>query len=138
MCHNKGSGKIRIRHPINEMRRGSLKPRDCFGTGITRSPLSVQVRVLCLPKTPSVLFKDCLLVHVTNVASLSSTGPWQYTPCWQSLADTCRSIFRTLRGYYCPQICPKFLRRERAFIWTAGNWNDPGYYALTVAPIEFR
>jgi hypothetical protein len=42
------------------------------------------------------------------------------------------------QGYYSPQICPKFLSRERAFIWTAGNWNDPKYYLLTVVPIEFR
>lgn len=42
------------------------------------------------------------------------------------------------QGYYSPQICPKFLSRDRAFIWTAGNWNDPRYYRLTVVPIEFR
>src|SRR5262249_40438331 len=28
-----------------------------------------------------------------------SSDHWQYTPCRQSLADPCRSIFRTLREY---------------------------------------
>jgi hypothetical protein len=42
------------------------------------------------------------------------------------------------QGYYSPQICPKFLSKDRADIWTAGNWNDPKYYRLTIIPIEFR
>jgi hypothetical protein len=42
------------------------------------------------------------------------------------------------QGYYSPQVCPRFLSRDRGFVWTAGNWNDPRYYRLTVIPIEFR
>jgi hypothetical protein len=37
-------------------------------------------------------------------------------------------------GYYCPQICPKFLTADRAYIWTAGNWNDPRAYKLHIVP----
>lgn len=40
-------------------------------------------------------------------------------------------------GYYCPQICPKFLTQNRAYIWTAGNWNDPRFYKLHIVPINF-
>jgi hypothetical protein len=39
-------------------------------------------------------------------------------------------------GYYCPQICPKFLTGERAYIWTAGNWNDKASYKLHIVPAK--
>src|ERR1700739_3590850 len=42
------------------------------------------------------------------------------------------------QGFYSPQICPKFLRGDRAYIFTAGNWNGPKYYNLTVIPLEIR
>ena len=43
----------------------------------------------------------------------------------------------TPQGYYSPQICPKLLSAKRAVIWTAGNWNEPKYYKLTVLPLAF-
>jgi hypothetical protein len=42
------------------------------------------------------------------------------------------------QGFYSPQICPKFLSRDRAYIFTAGNWNEPKYYRLTVIPLQMR
>jgi hypothetical protein len=42
------------------------------------------------------------------------------------------------QGYYSPEICPKFQSKERVFVFTAGNWDDPKDYRLTVVPIEFR
>ncbi len=42
------------------------------------------------------------------------------------------------QGYYSPQVCPKFLSRDRGYIWTAGNWNEPRDYRLTVVPVQFR
>ncbi len=41
-------------------------------------------------------------------------------------------------GYYCPQVCPKFLTGDLAYIWTAGNWNDPHAYKLHVVPATLR
>jgi hypothetical protein len=40
------------------------------------------------------------------------------------------------QGFYCPQICPKFVSADRVYVWTAGNWNDPKCYQLTVVPAD--
>lgn len=40
-------------------------------------------------------------------------------------------------GFYCPQICPKFLTPQQAYIWTAGNWNDKDAYRLHIVPTTF-
>ena len=40
------------------------------------------------------------------------------------------------QGFYCPQICPKFVSADRVYVLTAGNWNDPRYYQLTVVPAD--
>ena len=40
------------------------------------------------------------------------------------------------QGFYSPQICPKFLSAHRAYILTAGNWNEPQYYRLTIVPAD--
>lgn len=42
------------------------------------------------------------------------------------------------QGYYSPEICPNFQTKERIFVFTAGNWNDPKVYRLTVVPVELR
>ena len=41
------------------------------------------------------------------------------------------------QGYYSPQIVPKFTSADgkRLFAFTAGDWNDPDVYRLTVVPI---
>ena len=41
------------------------------------------------------------------------------------------------QGYYSPQVCPKFIREggKSLFVFTAGDWNNPAVYRLTVVPI---
>ncbi len=39
-------------------------------------------------------------------------------------------------GYYSPEICPKFQNENKVFVFTAGNWNNPEVYRLTVVPLE--
>jgi hypothetical protein len=43
-------------------------------------------------------------------------------------------------GYYSPQVCPKFTRDggRSLFAFTAGDWNNPAVYHLTVVPISLR
>ncbi len=50
---------------------------------------------------------------------------------WTSIGSSKRF---TPGGFYCPEICPKFLTADRAYIWTAGNWNDPRSYKLHIVP----
>ena len=40
------------------------------------------------------------------------------------------------QGYYSPEICPKFQIKNKVFVFTAGNWNNPEVYRLTVVPLE--
>jgi len=40
------------------------------------------------------------------------------------------------QGYYSPEICPKFQTWDKVFVFTAGNWNNPDVYRLTVVPVE--
>jgi hypothetical protein len=40
------------------------------------------------------------------------------------------------QGYYSPEICPKFQTENNVFVFTAGNWNNPDVYRLTVVPLE--
>ena len=44
----------------------------------------------------------------------------------------------TPQGFYCPEICPKFLTGDQAYIWTAGNWNDDRFYKLHIIPARLR
>lgn len=41
------------------------------------------------------------------------------------------------QGYYSPQISPRLISASRTLIWTAGNWNEPKYYRLTLLPLRF-
>jgi hypothetical protein len=42
------------------------------------------------------------------------------------------------QGYYSPQLCAKFTSGDgrRLFVMTAGDWNQPKYYRLTVVPLR--
>jgi hypothetical protein len=42
------------------------------------------------------------------------------------------------QGYYSPQLCAKFTSADgrRLFVMTAGDWNQPNYYRLTVVPLR--
>jgi hypothetical protein len=42
------------------------------------------------------------------------------------------------QGYYSPQICPKYTSADgrRLFAFTAGDWNNPRVYRLTVVPLQ--
>ncbi len=44
------------------------------------------------------------------------------------------------QGFYSPQVCPKFNREgdKSLFVFTAGDWNNPDVYRLTVVPIFLR
>ena len=53
-------------------------------------------------------------------------GPWTPIASWDS----------TPRGFYSPQICPKFQTAGRLYALTAGNWTNPPDYRLHVVPLE--
>ena len=53
-------------------------------------------------------------------------GPWNRIGTYNS----------SPQGYYSPEICPKFQTENGAFVFTAGNWNNPEVYRLTVVPLE--
>jgi len=61
------------------------------------------------------------------------TAPEPWGP-WTQIS----SLTFSPQGYCSPQICPKFLSENRAVIWTAGNWNEPKYYKLTLLALTFR
>ena len=44
------------------------------------------------------------------------------------------------QGYYCPEICPKFISPDGSKVWvfTAGNWNNGEVYRLTLVPISIQ
>jgi len=39
-------------------------------------------------------------------------------------------------GWYSPEVCPKFQTGKQVIALTAGNWNDPNSYRLTMVPLE--
>ena len=53
-------------------------------------------------------------------------GPWTQIGSYES----------SPQGYYSPEICPKFQTDNKVFVFTAGNWNNPEVYRLTVFPLE--
>jgi hypothetical protein len=40
------------------------------------------------------------------------------------------------QGFYTPEICPKFQRRNRVYVFTAGDWTTPSSYVLHVVPVD--
>jgi len=52
-------------------------------------------------------------------------GPWTRIGAYDSQPS----------GYYCPQVCPKFQTPDKVFVFTAGNWESPADYRLTVIPV---
>lgn len=55
-------------------------------------------------------------------------GPWTRIASQRSFPQ----------GYYSPQVSPRFHSASRAYIWTAGNWNEPTYYKLTLLPLMLQ
>ena len=55
-------------------------------------------------------------------------GPWTRIGSYES----------SPQGYYSPEICPKFQTENKVFVFTAGNWNNPEVYRLTVVPLELN
>jgi hypothetical protein len=53
-------------------------------------------------------------------------GPWNRIGSYDSAPD----------GWYSPEICPKFQQQNRVYAVTAGFWEHPESYRLTVVPIE--
>jgi hypothetical protein len=53
-------------------------------------------------------------------------GPWTRIGSYDSQPS----------GYYSPQVCPEFQTANRIFAFTAGNWDSPADYRLTVVPLE--
>jgi hypothetical protein len=54
-------------------------------------------------------------------------GPWAPIGSYESSPS----------GYYSPQVCPRFQTPDKVFAFTAGNWDSPSDYRLTVVPLEF-
>jgi hypothetical protein len=44
------------------------------------------------------------------------------------------------QGFYCPQVCPKFSSPDdtQLAVFTAGDWNVPEHYKLTVVPLTLN
>jgi hypothetical protein len=40
------------------------------------------------------------------------------------------------QGYYSPEVCPKFQSSSRVYLLTAGDWNNPDVYRLTLVPLD--
>ena len=55
-------------------------------------------------------------------------GPWKRVDSYES----------TPGGLYSPEICPKFQHGSHIFVLTAGCWENPDDYRLTVVPLELR
>jgi hypothetical protein len=53
-------------------------------------------------------------------------GPWTKIGSYNSQPS----------GYYSPQVCPKFQTSKHVFAFTAGNWNNPSDYRLTLVPLK--
>ena len=55
-------------------------------------------------------------------------GPWTRIGSYDS----------SPQGYYSPEVCPKFQNDDKVFVLTAGNWEDPKAYRLTVVPLDLE
>jgi hypothetical protein len=55
-------------------------------------------------------------------------GPWNRIGSYES----------TPAGLYTPEICPKFQDRNRVFALSAGYWENPEVYRLTIVPLELQ
>ncbi len=53
-------------------------------------------------------------------------GPWTKIGSYDSQPS----------GYYSPQVCQKFQTSEHVYAFTAGNWNSPSDYRLTLVPLK--
>ncbi|MES2222983.1 MAG: hypothetical protein V4587_18680 [Acidobacteriota bacterium] len=60
-------------------------------------------------------------------------APWPWGP-WTQIG----SYNSRPSGYYSPQVCPKFQTSERVYAFTAGNWDSPSDYRLTVVPLKIQ
>jgi len=58
-------------------------------------------------------------------------SPWPWGP-WTRIG----SYDSQPSGYYSPQVSPKFQTPDKVFVFTAGNWDSPPDYRLTVFPLE--
>jgi hypothetical protein len=58
-------------------------------------------------------------------------SPWPWGP-WIRIG----SYDSQPSGYYSPQVCPKFQTPDKIYVFTAGNWDSPADYRLTVIPLE--
>ncbi len=69
--------------------------------------------------------------HTTNWDFYEAPKPWGP---WTKVS-TCVS---SPQGWYSPQLCPKFTSEDgrRLFVMTAGDWNQPKYYRLTIVPLR--
>jgi hypothetical protein len=67
----------------------------------------------------------------TNWDFYEASKPWGP---WSKVA----SYHSTPQGYYSPQLCPKFQSEDRSYLLTAGDWNVPDYYRLTVFPADLH
>jgi len=58
---------------------------------------------------------------------------------WGPWTKICSHRFSP-QGYYSPQVCPKFNRdgAKSLFVFTAGDWNNPEVYRLSVVPLSLR
>jgi hypothetical protein len=55
-------------------------------------------------------------------------GPWTNIGSYDSQPS----------GYYSPQVCPKFQTSEHVYAFSAGNWNSPSDYRLTLLPLQIH
>jgi hypothetical protein len=55
-------------------------------------------------------------------------GPWTKIGSYDSQPS----------GYYSPEVCAKFQTSDKVFAFTAGNWNQPKDYRLTVVPLKLH
>jgi hypothetical protein len=69
--------------------------------------------------------------HTTNWDFYEAPKPWGP---WTKIS----TYVSNPQGYYSPQICPKFTSEDgrRLFVMTAGDWNQPKYYRLTLVPLH--
>ncbi len=58
--------------------------------------------------------------------SIHPWGPWTQIGSYDS----------TPAGWYSPEVCPRFQTGNRVVALTAGNFNDPDQYRLTIVPLE--
>ena len=69
--------------------------------------------------------------HTTNWDFYEAPKPWGP---WSKIS----TYVSNPQGYYSPQLCPKFTSEDgrRLFVMTAGDWNEPKYYRLTMVPLR--